>query len=460
MKIHPVRFFFLATVFCATFEKLSWNVAGTVSIADVLAIGFIVTFAALEISRHDRRFVRTAAVVGLFLLLFLVVYLAGYYTLESGQAVQQYWKGFIKFGIHFLFLLLGVVYLSRHSTRFYMRTIGFFAAGMILNAAYGVLQLLAARSGTNLDNTVISPITGGTSSINVYGIFQQTGFIYRPNALTGDPNHLGIMLMLPLLILTPLYLRLERGHPWKLRLGLSLAFLLVVEVLTLSRSGIGGLILGALLLSLPYRNRILSKQVLIPIGVIAVGFVALIATSPNYFLKVIGSRFETSGKSSSAHFSVYDFVPSILHSHPVFGLGLNNFSVYYQEVTGLANWGPHSYYVALIVETGLVGTVVFATFLVYLFARTTFARRLGRELSERGDSAGARVTPLAWGMTAALVGTLFANVFYLTMSFYYFYVFVTLLLALPIVYGTRLEAGPEPVRRRPARVEVTPARAR
>jgi O-antigen ligase len=460
MKIRPVRFFFLATVFCATFEKLSWNVAGSVSIADVLAIGFILTFGLHEISRHDRRFVKTAAVVFFFLALFFVVYLAGYYSLESGQAVSQYWKGFIKFGIHFLFLLLGVIYLSRHTTRFYMRTIGYFAGGMILNAIYGVLQLLAARGGTNLDARVIDPITGGQTAINVYGIFQQTGFIYRPNALTGDPNHLGIMLMLPLLILTPLYLRLEKGHPWKLKLGISLAFLLVVEVLTLSRSGIGGLIFGVLLLAFPYRHRILSKQVLIPVAVIGLGFVALIATSPNYFLKVIGSRFETSGKSSSAHFSVYDFVPSILHSHPAFGLGLNNFSVYYQEVTGLANWGPHSYYVALIVETGLVGTIVFAGFLIYLFARTAYARRLGRELTAEGDPAGARVTPLAWGMTAALVGTLFANIFYLTMSFYYFYVFVTLLLALPIVYGWRLERAPEPVPRKTPRVAVTPARAR
>ena len=127
--------------------------------------------------------------------------------------MQQYGKGFIKFGIHFLFLLLGVIYLSRHSSRFFLRTLGWFTAGMVVNAAYGVLQLLAARSGVNLDTQVISPLTGGTSSINVYGIFDQTGFIYRPNALTGDPNHLGIMLILPLLILTPLYLRLERGHP-------------------------------------------------------------------------------------------------------------------------------------------------------------------------------------------------------------------------------------------------------
>jgi O-antigen ligase len=453
MTIRPVRFFFLATVFCATFEKLSWNVAGSVSIADILAIGFIVSFAIREIARRDRTFVITAAAIAGFLALFLCVYLAGYYSLESGQAVQQYWKGFIKFGIHFLFLLLGVIYLSRHSSRFFLRTLGWFTAGMVVNAAYGVLQLLAARSGINLDNKVISPFTGGTSAINVYGIFEQTGFIYRPNALTGDPNHLGIMLVLPLLILTPLYLRLEKGHPWKLRLGLTLGFLLVVEVLTLSRSGIGGLILGVVVLAIPYHRRFLSRQVLIPVGVIAVGFVALIATSPAYFLKVIGSRFETSGKSSSAHFTVYDFVPAIIHSHPFFGLGLNNFAVYYQEVTGLANWGPHSYYVALIVETGLVGTMVFAAFLIYLFARTHFARKLGRDLTLRGEPDGARVTPLAWGMTAALVGTLFANIFYLTMSFYYFYVFVALLLALPIVYGYRPEA---PVERPVPRPKPTP----
>src|SRR5581483_3250720 len=156
------------------------------------------------------------------------------------------------------------------------------------------------------------------------------------------------------------------------------------------------------------------------------------------------------GSNTSVHFSVYDFVPTILHSHPAFGLGLNNFSVYYQEVTGLANWGPHSYYVALIVETGLVGTVVFAAFLVYLLWRTVVARRLGRALAVEGDPVGVRVTALSWGMTAALLGTLLANVFYLTMSFYYFYVFVMLLLALPIAFGPRVwRAEPAPARATP-----------
>jgi hypothetical protein len=38
-------------------------------------------------------------------------------------------------------------------------------------------------------------------------------------------------------------------------------------------------------------------------------------------------------------------------------------------------------------------------------------------------------------MTAALAGTMAANLFYLTMQFYYFYAFAALVLALPIVFG-------------------------
>ena len=132
---------------------------------------------------------------------------------------------------------------------------------------------------------------------------------------------------------------------------------------------------------------------------------------------------------------MYAFIPDVLHLHPLFGLGYNNFSVYYEFVTGKTNWGPHSYYVALLVEGGIVGTALFAVFLWYLFARLGVARRLGRALAAAGDPLAARLRPLAWGMTAALVGTMAANVFYLTMSFLYFYVFAMLLLAVPAVFS-------------------------
>ena len=125
----------------------------------------------------------------------------------------------------------------------------------------------------------------------------------------------------------------------------------------------------------------------------------------------------------------------MLSAHPLFGLGLNNFSVYYEFVTGRTNFGPHSFYVALLVETGVVGAALFAAFLWYLFRRLGRTRAIGRALAAARDPAAARVRPLAWGLTAALAGTIAANAFYLTMSFYYFFAFATIALAAPIVFG-------------------------
>ena len=86
-----------------------------------------------------------------------------------------------------------------------------------------------------------------------------------------------------------------------------------------------------------------------------VGLLSIVVLSRlDYFETIFRSRVRTGGGASQAHFGVYDFIPDILSTKPFFGLGLNNFSVYYEQVTGKTNWGPHSFYVALLVETGLV----------------------------------------------------------------------------------------------------------
>ncbi|MGH3065669.1 MAG: O-antigen ligase family protein, partial [Gaiellaceae bacterium] len=162
---------------------------------------------------------------------------------------------------------------------------------------------------------------------------------------------------------------------------------------------------------------------------------AVIVARLDFFLTVLRARTNTSRAAASPHFEVYSFIPDVLSTNPFLGLGLNNFAVYYEFVTGRPDFGPHSFYVATIVETGIVGGLLFAAFVVWLFRRLGAARRLGRALSSARDPLAARVRPLAWGMTAALVATIVANVFYLTMTFYYFYVFATLAAALPVVFG-------------------------
>src|SRR5439155_3958930 len=208
--------------------KVYWNIAGNVCLADVITFVFLIAFA---VTRRGRA-TRTVAFVVLFFAAFLLVYLLGFFNLETKQALDQFGKGMIKFLLHFLFLAAAVAYLAQRSTRLYWRALAAFTLGVGVNAGYGVLQLIVARAGHNLDQTVLAPLTGGASSINIYGAVNGQS-VYRPNALTGDPNHLGIMLEVPLLALTPVYLRLPRGSRLRVPLALVLAVLLGVELATL-----------------------------------------------------------------------------------------------------------------------------------------------------------------------------------------------------------------------------------
>src|SRR5438128_5160538 len=299
---------FLATLFCVTWEKVYWNVAGSVGIADVLTILFLVAFA---IEWGGTRFPRTTVIVLLIFTGLLVVYLVGFFNIETKDSLDQWVKGMVKFVLHFLFLGAGVAYLARRSTLFYWKAVAALTLGLVVNGVYGVLQLLAARAGTNLDQVLLSPLTGGASSINVYGAIGGTT-VYRPNALTADPNHLAVMLCIPLLTLLPVYLRLERGHRLRIPLAVVLAFLFLVMLTTLSRSGLLGLVVGLLVLVIPYRRRLVSRALVVPLGAVTAFLVAVVWSRRHYFEVLVKSRIQTGGRSESAHFGVYDFVPQVI----------------------------------------------------------------------------------------------------------------------------------------------------
>jgi O-antigen ligase len=431
---------FFAVVFTVTFAKVQWSSVGTLWLSDVITALFLLAFALHRLERFDGRLTRCAFVVGGFFVAFLVVYLLGFFNLDTAQSLAQWSKGMVKFVLHFLFLVAALALVARKGERFYWLTLGVFCAGVGANALYGVAQLAVAElTGGNLDAAFVQPITGGASRINVFGAIEGAS-VYRPNALTGDPNHLGIELLVPLLVLLPIYLRLEKGHRWRWPLLAGLAFGLLVELATLSRSGLLGLACGMAVLLVPYRRKLLSAQFLAPLAGVCVLVLAFVAVRADFFEQVLRSRLDTGGRGASTHFVVYDFIPDVLSQHPLLGLGLNNFSVYYEFVTGRTNFGPHSFYVALFVETGLVGALLFVVFVCYLFRRLGLARSIGRGLAAAGDAVSARVRPLAWGLTAALVGTLAANAFYLTISFNYFYVVALLAIAPPAVFGPRLAA--------------------
>jgi O-antigen ligase len=437
-------FFFLFALFCATFENIAWEGAGTLYLADIPAGLFVIALAVEWFRGGDRWIPGAAAVLLAFLAAFLLVDLIGFFNMETKQALDQFGKGIAKWLIHFLFVVAGVVYLARRSRRYFWRAFGWFTAGVTVNAVYGILQLLAAEAGHNLDAVVIEPITGVPSHINIYGGVGGH-LVYRTKGLTRDPNHLGIMLLVPLLVLIPLFLRLERGHRYRRWLAVLIPFLLVVEAATLSRSGVLGLVCGLVVLVLVYGRQLVSRALVAPLAVFALPVAYVVWQRRHFFDVVLHSRLSGGHRSVGIHFQVYDFIPQVLHMHPLFGLGYNNFSVYYEFVTGKTNWGPHSYFVALLVEGGLVGTALTAVFLFYVFRRLAKALRLGRGLAAAGDPLSRLVRPLAWGLTAALVATLAANSFYLTMPFFYYFVLVMLAVAVPTVFARPPAVASAPV---------------
>ena len=67
------------------------------------------------------------------------------------------------------------------------------------------------------------------------------------------------------------------------------------------------------------------------------------------------------------------------------------------------NFGPHSFYVALFVESGLVGALLFAAFLGTSSAGSRCDAVDRPRPAGAGDPLAARVRPMEWGLTAALV---------------------------------------------------------
>ena len=104
---------FLLTILTVTFHKLQWELAGSLTLSDVLTSVFLVVFAWDRFERSDARLTRTALVALAFFAAFALVYLAGFYSLDTGQALAQWAKGMVKFVLHFGFLVTGVALLAR-----------------------------------------------------------------------------------------------------------------------------------------------------------------------------------------------------------------------------------------------------------------------------------------------------------------------------------------------------------
>ena len=82
----------LLAALTATWQKMSWEAAGRVTLVDLLQVAFVALFAIDRLVRRDARLHPAAAVALGFVLLLAAVHLAGYLGLDTNQAMAQWSK--------------------------------------------------------------------------------------------------------------------------------------------------------------------------------------------------------------------------------------------------------------------------------------------------------------------------------------------------------------------------------
>ena len=449
----------LLVALVTTWQKMSWEVAGRVTLVDLLQALFIGFFLLDRFARRDRRFPPVAIALLGFALLFLAVHLAGFLGLETTQAAQQWTKGMVKWSLFVGFLILAAAHVARRGTFLWIRTLGAFILGSVISAAYGIVQTaLRSTTGTELDSILIAPIFTGARSLgaNLYGVVStydaygvtSQNAVYRLTGFNEDPNHLGVLATVPFLVLLALIVGGTGAWMERRRTALAVVagLLLVAILLTQSRSGLLGLGVGGLMLLLWYRRRFFNRQVLVGGGALAA--IGVIAASSRWtqVQQLLTSRLSTDSRSSQAHVELYSLILPVLEQAPLFGLGLNNFAVFYQFQTGRADFGPHSFFVATFTEMGIVGALVWLAFLVWIGSRLRLVARAPRLGFDAPGYDAATVQALGRGLAAGFAATLVGNIFYLTMIFNAFYIAVLLFVTAPAVFGIRAVAR----RRQPA----------
>lgn len=404
----------LATVFTASFAKIFWNPIGKMSLGNVLAIIFVIAFSARVAKRREGTIATTLAVATGFVAAFLAVYLVGFFNLPTEFARLQFTKGLVIWLLQMLFMLSLAWHIVLRGTRMLMLVAGVLLAGIVVNALYGIVSLLLIKSiGVNIDEYFVTPLTFGQGKDA--GAHLLGAGIYRINGLMRDVNHLGVTAASGI-VLSLVWLR-GRYMWW------TAGILFVALVLTLSRSGVLALLAGLAVLAIARRDRINMRDVAAVAGIIAIASLAFVALFPELFNTLVASRLNTSGTSTQTHLQLYTLIPVMLEQHPFFGIGYNTFAVEFETLSGRDGFGPHSFYIQMLSETGVVGIALLGTFLAWIFALLYRAPH-----------------PLTLGLAAAIVATLAGNLFYLTAHLVILKVFYALAIAAPAVLPVRQRA--------------------
>ena len=216
------------------------------------------------------------------------------------------------------------------------------------------------------------------------------GLPFRANSLFWDPNMFGRFLALVMLVGTALFLtaRLRedgarRRAMWLAAAAVGLAAM--AFVVTLSRSSVAGLLLGALVLEMAWLGRRKGGvAVLVTVLVLVVGLAGFTELRHTPHLPTRLATIRRINKLTGGRYYLVQTGVRMFDRHPVAGIGLAGFPLAFPHyrtthAAVLTLIDSHTTVITVAAEQGLIGLAAFAFLLVTFFATTLRKRRFGAD---------------------------------------------------------------------------------
>jgi hypothetical protein len=232
----------------------------------------------------------------------------------------------------------------------------------------------------------------------------------RIRSTFSDPNLFGgyINSILPLMV-SVLVQRILSKEKYNM-LFVATIVVFVAGIAAFSRSIIGGMLLGALILGFYWARETLNKRIwkVVPVfAVLAIGvFVAMPGNirsrlSPDIIVKRMLQTTEAHDESTKRHVELAGVAMAMWERYPILGVGLGNFGV---QSGGSRAAMSHSAIISFFAETGMIGGVINISLI--MFVAYSLIRSIG--MVEKYS----RWFAIDVGLLASYAATIFGNITY------------------------------------------------
>ena len=267
-----------------------------------------------------------------------------------------------------------------------------------------------------------------------------------------DPNFWGQVLVAVSMLIVFRIIHEKNMH---VRLGsaLMLGLILYIVLNTYSRGAYLALVIDMLLILLLYRKRIDSVVVVAVLIILVLALPFVPATYRNRFNSLFvtsqnGIYEDTSlrGRSSEMLTGL-----AMFEEHPILGVGVSNYPIQYQRYAQLIGIefrsearDPHSLYIQLLAETGILGTVTFLGMVFFLLNALGKAGRAAEKVQRLEEWLpwlnSIRLAILSYMLTSVFLHSAFIRYFWLLVAMALAGIQITYHLLDKDEYSTPLEA--------------------